>query len=174
MTMTVLPAASPPQTQPAVLDLETRLALVDAVMSVRLDEAAVAYEVRTAHLPGADPIPRIADTLPPRLAPTVAPSPYSTPIAGLLHRARTRLEVDGWCRTALFDESGAVCPIRAIRLEAAGRDQVHDACVLLLDAIQQAFPGAETIPSWNAEQTSAAPVLRAFDRAADYAHTRGL
>ncbi|WP_079104840.1 DUF6197 family protein [Streptomyces prasinopilosus] len=149
------------------LDLETRLALVDAVMSVRLDEAAVAYEVRTAHLPGADPVL-------PRLTPTAAPNPCRTPIAGLLHRARTRLETGGWCRDALYDESGAVCPIRAIRLEAAGRDQTHDACVLLLDAIQQAFPGAETIPSWNAAQTSPAPVLRAFDRATDHAHNRGL
>lgn len=159
---------------PAALDFETRLALVEAAMTVRLDEAAVAYEVRTAHLPAADPIPHIADTLPAQLTPTAAPTPYTTPIAGLLHRARTRLETDGWCRTALFDESGAVCPIRAIRLEAASRDQVHDACVLLLDAIQAGFPDAETIPSWNAAQTSPAPVLHAFDRATQHAHTRGL
>ncbi|MFF0166790.1 DUF6197 family protein [Streptomyces prasinus] len=149
------------------LNLETRLALVDAAMSVRLDEAAVAFEVNTAHLPGADPIPL-------RLTPTAAPNPYRTPIAGLLHRARIRLETSGWCRDALYDESGAVCPIRAIRLEAAGRDQAHDACVLLLDAIQADFPGAETIPSWNADQTSPTPVLHAFDRAANHAHNRGL
>ncbi|MET8113785.1 DUF6197 family protein [Streptomyces prasinus] len=157
---------------PAVLDLDARLALADALMTVRLDEAAVAHEVRTAHLPGADPVPDITTPLP--LSPTAAPNPYRTPLAGLLHRARTRLETDSWCRTALFDESGAVCPIRAIRLEAAGRDQAHDACVLLLDAIQADFPGAETIPSWNADQTSPTPVLHAFDRAANHAHNRGL
>ncbi|MFG3127387.1 hypothetical protein ACGFZU_06755 [Streptomyces tendae] len=150
---------------PPVLDLDTRLALVDAVMSVRLDQAAVAFEVNTAHLPGADPIPHIAET--PLPTPAAAPSPYRTPLADLLHRARLRIETDGWCRDAVFDETGAVCPLQAIRLEARGdRDLAHDACVALLDAIQDHFADAETIPSWNAQQTSAGPVLRAFDRAA--------
>ncbi|MFD5221390.1 hypothetical protein ACFWMH_27495 [Streptomyces tendae] len=156
---------------PPILDLDARLALVDAAMSVRLTEAAVAFEVNTAHLPGADPIPHIAET--PLPAPAAAPSPYRTPLAGLLHRARLRIETDGWCRDAAFDESGAVCPIRAIRLEARGdRDLAHDACVALLDAIQQQFATAETIPSWNRQQTSAGPVLAAFDRAASRAHTQ--
>ncbi|MFG6294378.1 DUF6197 family protein, partial [Streptomyces rochei] len=105
---------------PPVLDLDARLALVDAAMSARLDQAAVAFEVNTAHLPGADPVPHIADTGPVPLTPAAEPSPYRTPIADLLHRARQRIEADGWCRDAVFDESGAVCPIRAIRLEAAG------------------------------------------------------
>ena len=147
MTATVV------RTAPPVLDLDARLALVDAVMTVRLEEAAVAHEVRTAHLSGADPIPHHAD---------------------LLHRARVRIETDGWCRNALFDDQGAICPIRAIRLEAATRGQADDACVLLLDRIQADWPTAETIPSWNAQQASPAPVLRAFERAADYAHIRGL
>ncbi|MFD7465112.1 DUF6197 family protein [Streptomyces tendae] len=150
---------------PPVLDLDARLALVDATMSVRLAEAAVAFEVNTAHLPGADPIPHIAET--PLPAPAAAPSPYRTPLADLLYRARLRIETDGWCRDAVFDQSGAVCPIRAIRLEARGdRDLAHDACVALLDAIQDQFADAETIPSWNAQQASAGPVLAAFDRAA--------
>lgn len=153
---------------PAALDLDARLALVDAAMTVRLDEAAVAFEVNTAHLPGADPIPHIAEA--PLPAPAAAPSPYQTPLAGLLHRARLRIEADGWCRDAVFDESGAVCPIQAIRLEARGdRDLAHDACVALLDAIQTQFAHAETIPSWNAEQVSAGPVLAAFDRATHHA-----
>ena len=153
-----------------VLDLDARLALVDAVMTVRLDNAAVAFEVNTAHLPGADPIPHIAET--PLPAPAAAPSPYRTPLADLLHRARTRIETVGWCRDAVFDEAGAVCPIQAIRLEARGdRDLAHDACVALLDAIQQNFADAETIPSWNAQQASAGPVLAAFDRATHHAHT---
>ncbi|WP_121701542.1 hypothetical protein [Streptomyces sp. E5N298] len=140
-------------------------------MTLRLAEAAVAFEVNTAHLPGADPIPHIAEA--PLPAPAAVPSPYRTPLADLLHRARTRIETDGWCRDAAFDESGAVCPIRAIRLEARGdRDLAHDACVTLLDAIQRQFAGAETIPSWNAQQTSAAPVVAAFDRAAQHAHAR--
>ncbi|MEU1043936.1 hypothetical protein ABZ400_02115 [Streptomyces sp. NPDC005897] len=157
---------------PSVLDLDARLALVDAAMSVRLAEAAVAFEVNTAHLPGADPIPHIAET--PLPAPAAVPPPYRTPLADLLHRARTRIEADGWCRDAVFDEAGAVCPIRAIRLEARGdRDLAHDACVALLDAIQDQFADAETIPSWNRQQTSAGPVLAAFDRATHHAHTHG-
>jgi hypothetical protein len=166
--MTTATATRPATT--TVLDLEARLALVEAAMSVRLDEAAVAFEVNTAHLPAADPVPDPTDVVP--LTPT--PSPYRTPIANLLHRARTRLETNGWCRTALYDETGAVCPMRAIRLEASSRDQAHDACVLLLDAIQRDFHWAETIPSWNAAQTSPTPVLLAFTQAADHAHTRGL
>lgn len=168
MTNTITRAA------PAALGLEARLALVDAAMTVRLEQAALAIDINTAHLPGADTIPHIADTPPLPLTPAPAPSPYSTPIADLLHRARIRLETDGWCRDALFDASGAVCPIRAIRLEATTRGQADDACVLLLDVIQADHAWAETIPSWNAEQTSPAPVLRAFDQATRHAHTRGL
>jgi hypothetical protein len=83
--------------------------------------------------------------------------------------------VDGWCRDAIFDEQGAVCPIRAIRLEAHGdRRLADDACVLLLESIQRSFPGAATIPSWNTGQTNAQPVLLQFDRAAELAHNRVL
>lgn len=168
MTTPTLIAASPPE-----LDLDARLALRGALMDERLDEAAVAFEVNTAHIASADPVPEIAEVVP--LTPTAAPSPYATPIAGLLHRARIRMEADGWCRDNLFDGSGAVCPIRAIRLEAAGnRRLADDACILLLDVIQAAFPTAETIPSWNAEQTSPAPVLLQLGRAAELAHTRGI
>nr|WTC12524.1 hypothetical protein OHA15_33800 [Streptomyces anthocyanicus] len=163
-TATIAPAAP-------VLDLDARLALIDTAMTLRLAEAAVEFEVNTAHLPGADPIPHIAEVpLPP---PAVAPSPYRTPVADLLHRARLRIEIDGWCRDAAFDESGAVCPIQAIRVEARGdRDLAHDACVTLLDAIQDNFADAETIPSWNRQQTNVRPVLAAFDRATHRAHAR--
>lgn len=167
---TLAHAPASPQAPP-VLDLDARLALVDAAMTVRLDQAAVTFEVNTAHLPGADPIPHIAEA--PLPAPTVAPSPYRTPLADLLHRARQRIEAVGWCRDAVHDETGAVCPIQAIRIEARGdRDLAHDACVALLDAIQDQFADAETIPSWNAQQASAGPVLQAFDRATRHAHTR--
>ncbi|MFJ9671366.1 hypothetical protein ACIRP5_11330 [Streptomyces sp. NPDC101221] len=156
---------------PPVLDLDTRLALAEAGMNVMLDRAAGEFAARTKHLPGADPVPHIAEIVPPPLTPASTPSPYQTPLADLLHRARLRIEADGWCRDAVFDESGAVCPIQAIRLEARGdRDLAHDACVALLDAIQSSFPAAETIPSWNAQQTSVGPVLAAFDRATHHAH----
>lgn len=166
MTVALAPASAPP-----VLDLAARLAAVDAAMTVRLDEAHVEFGVNTAHIPEAPPV-EITAPLP--LTPTAAPDPYTTPIAGTLHRARNRIMQDGWCRDAIFDDDGAICPIRAIRLEAGTRDQADDACVLLLDVIQAAFPGAETIPSWNQEQTSAAPVLLHLGRAAELAHTRSI
>lgn len=166
MTTTSSIAASPPQTTAAkALSFDERLAL--AVL-------AVDARINTAPLDLVDVI-RLPEAAPPKLTPTAAPCPYSTPIAGLLYQARVRLETDGWCRDNLFDESGAICPIRAIRLEAATRGQADDACVLLLDVIQAEFDvNAETIPSWTAAQTSPATVLRAFDRAATFAHARTL
>ncbi|AWT42576.1 MULTISPECIES: DUF6197 family protein [Streptomyces] len=154
---------------PPLLDLDDRLALASLAMDGRLDQAAVAFEVNTAHLPGADPIPHPVETAPPPLM----PSPYRTPIADLLHRARLRIETDGWSREALVEEDGRRCAIGAIRREAAHRDQADDACVLLLEAIQRHWQ-AETIPSWNAAQTSHAPVLLAFGKAAELAHARNL
>lgn len=167
MTTTRTITATPTQPTPAAakpLSFDERLALAVLAIDARtttqpLDLADV---IRT---PEAAPLP---------LTPTAAPCPYTTPIAGLLHRARTRLERDGWCRDNLYDEQGAICPIRAIRLEAHTRGQADDACVLLLEAIKRDFSWAETIPSWNAAQTSPAPVLLAFDRAADLAHARNL
>lgn len=171
MTTRAPTRATPQAVAPVELDLTARLALVDATMTSRLRIASLAFEVNTVHIPAA-PAPEITAPLP--LTPTAAPNPYTTPIAGTLHRARHRIMQDGWCRDAIYDEAGAICPIRAIRLEAASRDQADDACVLLLDVIQAAFPGAETIPSWNADQTSAAPVLLALGRAAELAHNRNL
>ncbi|MFG3046261.1 hypothetical protein ACGFZR_15195 [Streptomyces sp. NPDC048241] len=149
------------------LDLDARLALASLAMDDRLDRAAVAFEVNTAHLP-AEQLPEITV---PHLPQAAGPNPYRTPVAALLHRARVRLQTDGWCRDALYDETGAVCPIRAIRLEAASRDQADDACFLLLESIRRRWQ-ADTIPSWNAVQSSAAPVLLAFEQAAELAHTR--
>jgi hypothetical protein len=171
MTTTTLIAASPPAPP---LDLDARLALRLVDMTARLNEAAVAFEVNTAHIAGADPVPETTETVP--LTPTLAPAacPYNTPIAATLWRARVRIETDGWSTEAAVDEQGARCPIGAIRVEAADRHTADDACILLLDVIQAAFPTAETIPSWNAEQTSPAPVLLQLGRAAELAHTRGI
>lgn len=166
MTTTRTPAASPPQTTAAkALDFDERLALAALAVDARINTQPLNL-ADAIRLPEAAPIP---------LTPTSAPCPYSTPIAGLLHRARTRLERDGWCRDNLFDEQGAICPIRAIRLEARTRGQADYACVLLLDVIQRDFDRtAGTIPSWNAGQASARPVLLAFDRAAQHAHAKGV
>ncbi|MCX4596123.1 hypothetical protein OG819_42680 [Streptomyces sp. NBC_01549] len=169
MTTRTLPKASPKAAAPAELDLDARMALRLAEMDGRCRTAVLAVDINSAHIP-IDTL-EIAAPLP--LTPTLAPNPYSTPIAGLLHRARNRIVVDGWCRDALHDDQGAICPIRAIRLEAASRDAADDACVLLLESIQRHWQAA-TIPSWNKQQTSAAPVLLAFDRAAELAHNRSL
>jgi hypothetical protein len=151
-------ATAPPASPPRPLTFDERLTLAALAIDARITTPTVDLD---------DVIRVPIDTQPP------APSPYSTPIADLLHRARLRIEADDWCRDALFDETGAVCPIRAIRLEADSRGQADDACVLLLEAIQRHWH-AETIPSWNAAQTSPAPVLLAFEQAAHLAHTRNL
>lgn len=162
--------ASPSAVAPVELDLDARMAFKLAEMDERCRLAILAVDINSAHIVIEAP-PEITAPLP--LTPTLAPSPYSTPIAGLLHQARQRLEQDGWCRDALYDEQGAICPIRAIRLEAATRRDADDACVLLLESIQRTFQ-AETIPSWSAAQTSPVPVLLAFDRAAQLARARAL
>jgi len=161
-------------TSPPELDLEARFALLDTIMTARLDEAAVAFEVNTAHIEGADPVPEIAEVVPltPTLAPT--PCPYDTPLAALLHRARVHLETHGWTRGQLRDDAAMRrCPIGAIRIEATSSWQADDACVLLLDVIRRDF-NVDTIPEWNDSQTSPAPVLFYLDRAAQLAGTRGI
>ena len=176
--MTVLALAPATPAPPPQVDLETRLVLVDAAMDVLLAEAAAQFAIRTAHI-DIDPLPGIAETvdvlpLVPVLTPTL--SPYGTPIASLLDRARTHLEQNGWLQGGLREDHGTRrCPIGAIRIQAAGnRHQADDACVLLLETIQRDFPDAHTIPSWNDTQTSPAPVLLYLDRAAQLAADRGL
>lgn len=100
--------------------------------------------------------------------------PYSTPLAVTLHKARVRLETDGWCAGALRDEQGANCLIGAIRAEAPTGGVADDACRVLLDAIQRDFPGAETIPSWNDSRNGQRQPLLYLDRAAALAHARML
>jgi hypothetical protein len=157
---------------PVVLDLDARLALVGAVMDERLSLANLSFEVDTAHIPAADPIPEIASPLP--LTPTAAPCPYPTPVAATLHQARLRLDAAGWCTGQLRDEQGAACLIGAIRTEAPSRGAADDACVILLEAIRRDFPTAETVPSWNDNQRDPRLPARYLDRAAELAHARVL
>lgn len=166
MTTTCRAPATPKAPQ---LDLDARLAARDAAMTVSLDEAAVEFEVRTAHIPGADPIPEIPAPL--RLTPGPAPCPYRTPLAGVLWRARIRLERDGWCKGQLRDDARG-CLIGHIRAEASSRDQANDACAVLLEAIRRDFPNAETIPSWNDAQRDPRLPARYLERAASLADAR--
>ena len=70
----------------APLSLEERLVLVNTAMTMRLDQAAVAYEVNTAHI-GTVPVD-LADviTVPdalPHTTPALPPTLYRTPVAAL-------------------------------------------------------------------------------------------
>ncbi len=168
-----LQAAAPP----VELSLEERLALIDAAMTVRLDEAAVAYEVNTAHIP-TEPVD-LADVITGPPAPAPAPPrcrtctrPRSPPSCSAHHR----LVSGGWCKYALIDADGARCMLGADRIEARGDDRLEaDAASVLLDAIRRQFGGdVESVPSFNdAHGTSRVPV-RMVGQAAGLADARGL
>lgn len=155
---------------PVELDLDARLALVGAEMDARLSLANLSFEVDTAHIESADPIPEVV--APPKLVPVIAPCPYSTPIAATLHRARVRLETDGWCAGQLR-EGEQRCLIGVIRAVAGSRGAANDACAVLLEAIQRDFK-VRSIPEWNDQQKGARLPLLYLDRAATLAHSRDL
>jgi len=175
-----VPAVQPdqhPRTTPlGELSLDARLASVEAAMTVRLDEAAVAHEVRTAYI-DTKPVD-LADVITVPLTPTLQPLPRqlpATPVAALLERARARMEADGWCAGALTDESGAVCLLGAIRKEASGdRGLEADAASVVLDVIRRRFGDhIDSVPTFNdAHGTSRIP-LRMLDQAASLADARG-
>lgn len=170
MTTTLLAPASPPP----ILDLDARLALLDALMTARLDEAAIAFEVNTAHIESAEPVPAIATVVP--LTPTLPPPvcPYETPVAALLHRARVRIETDGWARQLRDDQAKARCPAGAIQIEARNGSDDASARRLLFEVIERDFPQAESIPSWNDAQAGPRLPLLYLDRAAQLAGARDI
>ncbi|MFJ3498809.1 hypothetical protein ACIPPJ_35280 [Streptomyces sp. NPDC086091] len=169
-----IPTTAPP-TPPTALSLEERMAFINAAMSVRLDEAKVAYEVNTAHIE-TDPVD-LADIVTVPLTPTLQPpQSYPTPVAVLLQRAHHRLLTGGWCTGALVDEDGARCMLGAIRIEARGDSGLEaDAAAVLLDAIRRAFgDDVDSVPSFNDAHGSARTPLRMVDQAAHLADARGL
>lgn len=164
------PVAAPAPAAPLTLD--ERLALTAHEMDHRLDQAAIAWEVNTAHLPASDPV----DFTTPAPVPAVVPlQPHTTPIAAILQRAHTRLTTAGWCTSQQRDQQGAMCLVGAIRAEAGrGTTAEGDACAFLLDVIRAEFGTAETVPSWNDRQTGPAIPLRILGQATDLAATRGI
>jgi hypothetical protein len=158
------------------LSLEDRLALIDAAMTVRLDEAAVAYEVNTAHIP-TEPVD-LADVItgPLDTGPAPLPDLYPTPVAALLQRAHHRLVSGGWCKDALVDADGARCMLGAIRIEARGDHRLEaDAASVLLDAIRRQVGGdVDSVPSFNDAFGSGRTPLRMVDQVAHLADARGL
>nr|MDT0521306.1 hypothetical protein [Streptomyces sp. DSM 41633] len=167
------PAAPTP---PRTLSLEERLTLVNTQMTLRLDEAAIAYEVNTAHIP-TTPVD-LADiiTSPLDAGPVPLPQLYPTPVAALLQRAHHRLLTGGWCSGTLVDEDGARCMLGAIRIEARGDSGLEtDAAAVLLDAIRRKFgDDVDSVPSFNDAHGTARIPLRMVGQAADLADTRGL
>ncbi|MGW3954074.1 DUF6197 family protein [Streptomyces sp. NPDC004752] len=161
---------------PAELSLEERLTFINAAMSVRLDEAKVAYEVNTAHI-DTEPVD-LADVVTVPLTPTLQPppEPSPTPVAALLQRAHHRLLTGGWCSGALVDEDGARCMLGAIRIEARGDSGLEaDAATVLLDAIRRTFgDDVDSVPSFNDAHGSARVPLRMVYQAAGLADARGL
>ncbi|MFI5726924.1 DUF6197 family protein [Streptomyces cyaneofuscatus] len=158
----------------AALTLEERLVLVNTHMTARLDEAAVAYEVNTAHIV-TEPVD-LGDVVTVPLTPTLQPPPpHPTPVAALLQRAHHRLLAGGWCSGALVDEDGARCMLGAIRTEAHGdRGLEAGAVAVLLDAIRRKFGDVDSVPSFNDAHTSGRIPLRMLDQAAGLADTRSL
>ncbi|WP_331764291.1 hypothetical protein OG524_36895 (plasmid) [Streptomyces sp. NBC_01520] len=172
------PTTAPPTppTPPTALSLEERMEVINAAMTIRLEEAALAYEVNTAHIP-TEPVD-LADVLTVPLAPTLQPPPACspTPVAAVLQRAHRRLLTGGWCRNAIADEDGALCLFGAVRFEAH-RDLGLEmsAISVLLEAIRRQFGDRfESVPAFNDSCRDGRLPMRILGQAADLAHARGL
>jgi hypothetical protein len=161
---------------PTELSLEERLTLIDAAMTVRLDEAKVAYEVNTSHI-DIEPVD-LADivTGPVDTGPAPLPELYPTPVAALLERAHHRLLTSGWCKDVLVDEDGARCMLGAIHAEARGdRGLEANAAAVLLDAIRRRFgDDVDSVPSFNDAHGTGRTPIRMVDQAAHLADARGI
>lgn len=167
---------TPPPAPPTELSLGERLVFINAAMSMRLDEANVAYEVNTAHIE-TEPVD-LADVVTVPLTPTLQPPPesYPTPVAAVLQRAHHRLLTGGWCSGALVDEDGARCMLGAIRIEARGDSGLEAGAVtVLMDAIRRTFGDhADSVPSFNDSWANGRIPVRMVGQAAGLADTRGL
>ncbi|MGW3060633.1 DUF6197 family protein [Streptomyces goshikiensis] len=160
---------------PAELSLEARMAATDAAITIRLEEAAVAYEVNTAHIP-IEPV-HLGDVVTLPLTPPLQPppTPYPTPVAALLQRAHHRLLTGGWCTGALVDEEGARCLYGAIHIEARGDQSLESRGLqVLMHAIRRQFGDVDSVPAFNDGFASGRIPMRMLDQAADLADARGL
>jgi hypothetical protein len=175
---TVIPAAPvqpAARTTPApVLSLEARMAAVDAAMTIRLETASLANDINTAHI-ATDPLD-LADVIRgPVDVPRTPVDLYPTPVAALLQRAHQRLIDDDWCSGALVNEQGARCLMGAIRIESGGsRSEESEGLDVLMDAIRQQFPDAESVPSFNDAWGNGRVPIRLLQQAANRADVLGI
>jgi hypothetical protein len=161
------------------LSLEARLALTDAAMTLRLQEALVRLGIDSAHV---ETVPAVEGFTVEGLAtytataPRPAPDLYPTPVAALLQVAAERLQAGGWCRGAMVNEQGARCLYGAIHVEASGSTSLESAALdILLEAIRREFDaGTETVPAFNDSLGGPRVALRLLDSAARLADARGL
>lgn len=159
--MTVrLATRTQPAAAPAELDLDARLAAIDAAMTVRLEEAALGWQVNTAHLP--------VDTTPvvEHLPVDTQPANDTTPVAALLQRARQRILRDGHSRDAAHNGTGGMCLLEAIHAEARTHADEGEARILL----RRALGGGDPIPEQNRRLTSTRQAANVLGAAAALAH----
>lgn len=135
MTTATAVKARPPTAAP-VLDLDARLAAVDAAMTVRLELAALAHNIDARHAETVLDYPDI-----------VRPAPVETdrPVAALLRRAQQRiLRPGGWSRDTGTNSNGGNCLEYALQAEARnGRDE-QEARILLRQVIGSGDPITHT------------------------------
>lgn len=169
--------AIPTNAPPTALSLEERLTFINTAMTARLDEAAIVYEVNTAHIPveSVDLVDVVTLPLTPTLHP---PAPYPTPVAALLQRAHHRLLTGGWCAGTFEDEKGALCLFGAVRTEARFDLRLEMAAMaVLLEAIRRQFGDRfQSAVAFNdAHKGSDGRVpIRLLGQAADLAHARSI
>lgn len=156
MTAALAPRAA---AQAGVLDIDARLAAVDAAMTVRLEEAALGWEVNTAHLP--------VDTAPvvEHLPVDTKPADDTNPVAALLRRARQRILRDGWAQGAARTGTSDMCLLEALHAEARSHREEGEARLL----VRRALGGGDPIPELNRRLSSTAQAAQVLATAADMA-----
>lgn len=135
MTTATAVRARPPTAAP-VLDLDARLAAVDASMTVRLEQATLAHDIDAAH---PETVLDYADII------RLTPAATGNPVAALLQRAHQRiLRPDGWSRDTGTSDRGGNCLEYALITESRnGRDE-QEARILLRQAIGSGDPITHT------------------------------
>jgi len=159
------PAAAvlaPPVT-PAGLDLDARLAAVDAEMTVRLEQASLRHAVDAT----------TAETVVDWASDAPAPAPvdlYPTPVAALLLRARARIVAGGWSQDAARTSGGGMCLAELIRAEAHTHAEEGEARLLL----RRALGGGDPISEHNRRLGGSTAAAQVLANAAAMATQQGL